>query len=110
VKRARKDDDLTWNPFNYPGSFRHRICAMGNQDMTDFAGNDRIANELAILVGDMKAVFSHQRLHFKVKTDIHGIQRVSNLWLTNLVIAFVVEIDLIDGAASSNNQEIFNHV
>ena len=76
---------------------------MCDQDMAGSRCRYHIPDELAIIVIQVQAVLAHQRADFKIKCDVHGVQDLTDLGFTDLVVTLVIEIDLVDGSASGND-------
>ena len=91
--------------FQRQRSFDHGVGAMGDQYMAGVACRDDLVNSLSVLVSEMQAVFAHQGLDFKIKANLHVLEDLPDLRVANLVIAHVIEIDFIDGAARGDDQQ-----
>ena len=73
------------------------------------AGKHRIADQFAVLRRQVQAVFAHQGIDFELESDLHGAKGLPDLRRADLVVAFVIEIDLVDGAAGRDDEQFLDH-
>ena len=78
---------------------------MGDQHMTGIRGLDSCPDQLSFLFSHMEAVLAHQRYDLEIDCDVHGVQNLADLWFANLIITFIVEIDLVDRAAGGDDEQ-----
>ena len=69
----------------------------------------RGVNQCAFLVADVQAVLAHQSGDLEIEGDVHGVQDLADLGFADLVVALVIEIDLVDGSAGGNDEQFRDH-
>ena len=57
-------------------------------------------------VEPVKAVFSQQCLDRVTEADFGSLQDLSNLWFSNLIVALLVKVDLVDSSASCDDLDV----
>ena len=71
---------------------------------------DGVTDDQTVLMIKMETVLAHDGLDFELEPHVHGTQNQADLWLPDLVVTLVIEIDLVDGSASGNDQKSGYHL
>ena len=79
---------------------------MGDQHVARVLRRDGGAQQVAVAGIDMQRILAKDRDHIEAERDSKFLEDASDLWLADLEIRLVVEVDLVDGAAGGNDQQI----
>jgi hypothetical protein len=82
---------------------------MGDQHMLAVVAGYGVPYQFAIVFIQVQAVLAQQRYHLEAKTHVHGMQYLADLRFADLVVTHVIEIDLVDGSAGCNDQQLVYH-
>jgi len=105
VQGARKYNGLPGNVAKHPGRLDHRIGTVCDQDVGGIGSGNSGVDQLPLLIPNVQTVLAHQGGYLDVEGHMHCMQDLADLRLTDLIVAFIVEIDLVDGAAGCDDEQ-----
>src|SRR5690606_4778442 len=109
AQRAGHDDGLAGNAAEHLAGGDHRVGAVGDQHVAGRLCGDGGTDQFAVGIGDVQRIVEQDRDQVEAEGDTQLAKDYADLRIADLVVGFVVEIDLVDRATGGDDQELFHH-
>ena len=96
-------DRFTWNILKYLCGINHCIRAMSDNNSFQWSRPHFFSYQLTVFICEIEAVFSKNRFNLVVQNNISPFQNSVRLWISNLIVWFLVEVNLVDSTTSCVN-------